>query len=210
MASATWGSLNSAAMERRNPGWDADIAIAHDQDVVARFGDHSFQAVDLGIGIRRLAGDHQPCGASGEFSINARTTLAAGSAESLTPNRSSYSGWSCSKKLRRLVSRPSSTPDSGLITLTGAARAVGRDFLRQVIAGGDHYQQAVNQRSGQQEATAIARANIRAYSVRALDSISFGFRPGIRRPLALPDRRVCGCARRRCRSAASRSPTTSM
>ncbi len=59
MARATFGSANSAAMRSEEARRDADIAIAHDQQIVARRGQHAIQTEDLGVRIRRFAGDDQ-------------------------------------------------------------------------------------------------------------------------------------------------------
>src|SRR5215469_1254112 len=46
---------------------DADVAIAHYQYFVLRFGDHAIEAVDFRVRVRRVAGYDQTCLATGKF-----------------------------------------------------------------------------------------------------------------------------------------------
>ena len=44
---------------------DADIAVAHHQQIVRGLRQHEVQAVDLGVGVRRLTGENQARGNAG-------------------------------------------------------------------------------------------------------------------------------------------------
>jgi len=54
------GILKLRRYRSEKAGSDTHVAVAHHDQIVGGFAKHPVQAVDLGVGIRRLAGDEDP------------------------------------------------------------------------------------------------------------------------------------------------------